>query len=75
MAIVEDVTTVSASLIEQVGQIGLWLKTLGVIVILWIIFQSVQFYFNLKRLKEIHLIKQHMVVMEKKLDKILTKKK
>lgn len=75
MAIVEEVTNVSTNLIEQIGQIGLWLKTLGIIVVLWIIFQSVQFYFNLKRLKEIHLIKQHMNIMEKKLNKILAKKK
>jgi len=63
------------SLVAQVGSIALWLKAIGGIVILWIIFQGFGFYYNLRRFKKIAHIQEHMVRMEKMLDKILAKKK
>ena len=60
-------------LIEVVG-IGLWLKTIGAVVILWIVFQTVNFFINRRRIKELYRIKDDMKRMESKLDKILKKK-
>ena len=64
-----------AQILVQLGQIGLWLSAVGVIVILWIIFQFVNFLINHKRIKEVYKIKDDMKRMENKLDKILAKKK
>lgn len=63
------------SLVSQVGNIVLWLKAIGGIVVLWIIFQAFAFYFNLKRFKKMESIMADMQRMEKKLDKILDKHK
>jgi len=61
-------------LVVQVGQIGLWLQTLGVIVIAWIIFQIINFIINRKRMKEVYNIKEDMKRIESKLDAVLKKK-
>ena len=61
-------------ILAQIVELGLWLKTIGAVVILWIIFQAVNFFINRRRLKEIYKIKGDMKRMEGKLDKILRKK-
>lgn len=57
--------------LRDVGQIGLWLQALGVVVVLWIIFQVIAFWYNRKRMKEIYAIKKDMRRLEGKIDKIL----
>ena len=61
-------------ILAQIVKLGLWLKAIGAVVILWIIFQAVNFFINRRRLKEIYRIKGDMKRMEGKLDKILRKK-
>jgi len=63
------------SLVAQVGSIALWLKAIGGIVVLWIIFEGFGFYWNFKRFRKMEHIQEDMKRMEKKLDKILSKKK
>jgi hypothetical protein len=65
---------VVGDVITEIGKIGLWLKTAGIIFILWIIFQVVNFIINRKRMKEIYNIKGDMRRIEKKIDGILKKK-
>ena len=67
MAVIEDI-------VLEVGRIGLWLQALGVIVILWIIFELIAFYYNRKRMQEVYKIKEDMKRVERKIDKILKKK-
>ena len=62
-------------IIGAVGQIALWLQALGIIVVLWIIFQLVNFFINRKRMKELYTIKADMRRMEGKLDRLLKGKK
>ncbi len=62
-------------IIGEVGQIALWLQALGGIIILWMIAEGFTFYFNRKRLKEVHIIKKDMVRIEEKIDRILNKRK
>ena len=62
-------------IVSQVGTLALWLQALGGIVILWIIFQGFGFYYNLRRFKKVESIQEDMKRMEKKLDKLLVKKK
>lgn len=69
----EDLENILLDILSQIGSIGLWLKTVEIVIIIWILFQGVQFYFNMRRLREISKIKKDMKRMEDKLDKILKK--
>ena len=62
---------VLGEVITEVGQIGLWLQALGIVVVLAIVFQIISFFYNRKRMKEVHQIKQDMVRIEGKIDKII----
>jgi purine-cytosine permease-like protein len=68
--VVEEV----AALLIQMGNIALWLQALGGIIVLWLIFQIVNFFINRKRMKEIYTIKEDMKRMEGKLDRLLRKR-
>jgi hypothetical protein len=53
-------------LILEVGQIGLWLRTVGVIFVIWIIFDVYNFIANRRRIRILKRI-------EEKVDKLLRK--
>lgn len=57
----------------QLGQIGLWLQALGIIVILWIIFQIIAVIVNRKKRKTLYAIKEDVERIEKKIDRLLKK--
>jgi hypothetical protein len=69
-----DLGDASVKILTEIGQIGLWMKTVGVIFVLWLIFQSVTLVINMRRIREMYAIKDDMKRMESKLDKILKKK-
>ncbi len=56
----------------SLGQIGLWLKAIGIAVIVWLIFHIVNAILNTKRIREIKTIKEDMIRIEQKIDKILS---
>ncbi|MEK6910972.1 MAG: hypothetical protein AABW82_04330 [Nanoarchaeota archaeon] len=62
-------------IIGSIGGIALWLQAVGVVVILWMIFEAFALYFATKRMKEIHVIKKDMARIEGKIDRILSRKK
>ena len=68
--VVEEV----AGILIQLGNIALWLQALGIVVVLWIIFQLINFFINRKRMKELYTIKADMKRMEGKLDRLLKKR-
>ncbi len=72
--VVEEVVNASGAVIGSLGQIALWLQALGIILVLWIIFQLASFYYNWKRMKEVLLIKKDMKRIEGKIDRILRKR-
>lgn len=72
-AVGDGIVDVSAGAITALGKIGLWLQALGIIVILWIIFQVITFFLNRKRMLEVYKIKHDMVRVEGKIDSILKK--
>jgi len=72
--ITEMVVEEVGSIIIAVGKIGLWIQALGIIVVLWLIFQTINFFINRKRMKEVYTIKTDMKRMENKLDKLLKKR-
>lgn len=75
--VLEEVVNVSTEYIPEIvfeiGKIALWLQTLGVIVILWIIFQSITLFFNRKKRLAIYSIKDNLKRVEEKVDKLIKK--
>ncbi|MEI6731254.1 MAG: hypothetical protein WCK90_01085 [archaeon] len=61
----------AADILLKLGDLALYLQALGVIIILWIVFQVIALLLNRNRIKEIHIIKEEMKIMDKKLDKII----
>jgi hypothetical protein len=72
--VVEEVANVSVGLITEIGQIALWLQALGVMVVLWILFQAATMWYEYRRMKELLQIKKDMTRIEGKINKILGKK-
>lgn len=64
----------SVQLVSEVGKIGILLQTLGIVVILWLIFEIVAFFINRKRLAEVYKIKKDMIRIESKIDKLIKRK-
>lgn len=58
----------------QLGSIALWLQTIGVIILLWIILQISNWLMNRKRLKRLDNFEEKIDRIESKLDKVLKKK-
>ena len=71
---IEEISNISASLVASLGKIGLWLQAVGIIVIIWIIFYIVDLFINVRRIKEVYRIKDDMKRIERKIDRILTKR-
>lgn len=72
---VTDLAGTSLSLLGKIGYVALWLQALGVILIIWLIVQAISFYYNWKRMKEVYQIKDDMRRVERKIDKILGKRR
>lgn len=67
MAVIDDI-------VLELGQIGLWIQAVGLIVILWIVFQAITMYYNRKRRKLLESINDRLENLEKKIDKLSKKK-
>ena len=75
MAVIEEIANGSdgilSNLVLEVGQIGLWIQGIGLIIILWLVFQIVALIVNRKRRKALYRIEEKLQRVEKKLDKVL----
>ncbi|MDP3881425.1 MAG: hypothetical protein Q8Q31_00920 [Nanoarchaeota archaeon] len=65
----------SGDVITQLGQIGLWLQAIGLVIIIWIVMQVVSYLMNRKRMREVYNIKKDMKRIEAKIDRILLSKR
>lgn len=63
MAVIDD-------LVVELGQVGLWIQAVGLVVILWIIFQAITMYYNRKRRSILVEINERLKKIELKLKKI-----
>lgn len=54
-------------------QIGLWIRGIGLIFVLWIVFQVIALIVNRKRRKALYRIEEKIAKMDKKLDRALKK--
>jgi hypothetical protein len=57
--------------ISEVGQIGLWLQTLGVIVVLWLIFQIISLIITWNKMKMLNKMMNDLKRLETKIDRKL----
>ena len=57
-------------IILELGKLGRWIQAVGLIVIIWIIFQIVNYYFNRKRMRAIEGFQKDINRIEKKIDKL-----
>ena len=72
---VEDVVDLSTNVLLELGKIGLWLQTLGILVVLWLTFQIIALIVNRKKRKALYSIKEDLLRIEKKIDKLVKGKK
>ena len=61
--------------ITEIGQIGLWLQALGIVIVLAVVFQIISFFYNRKRMKELEVIREDMKRIEGKIDVIVNNTK
>jgi len=47
-------------LLVDIGSVALWLQAVGVVILLWIIFESFILFLNYRRMKEVYKIKEDM---------------
>ena len=58
------------NILTQIGEIGLWLQTIGIIIVLWIIFQVVSFIINRKNRNTLKYLREDINRLERKIDKL-----
>ena len=62
-------------LVIEVGKVGLWIQALGIVIILWVVFQVIALMINLSRKKKLKTIDHSLSRIERKLDRVLKGKK
>ena len=70
---VEDIAAISGDILKELGRIGSWLQAIGVIVVVWLVFQLVSLIINTRKLKEMNNIKTELKRLEEKIDKLRKK--
>lgn len=63
--------SIIADIVKDLGQLGLWIQTIGLIIIIWIIFQVVTLINNRIKRKKLYVIEDRLKVIERKVDKLL----
>ncbi len=73
--VINSTTELMPQILVELGQLGIWLQAIGVIALLWLIFNIVSLIVNLGRKKELERIRHNIIRVEKKVDNLLRKKK
>lgn len=75
MAIENVLNATTPDLVLELGRLGKWVQAVGLVVIVWIVIQIVNYYFNKKRLKMLDKFKEDIERIESKVDKLIKKSK
>ena len=59
----------------ELGRIGIWIQAIGLVVILWMIFEIIFLINNRIKRKKLYAIEDRLERIEKKIDNIIRKKK
>ena len=65
---------VVSQLVVELGRIGLWIQALGLIIILWIVFQVISLISGRKKRKKIYEIDERLKRIEGKIDEVLKRR-
>ncbi len=66
-------STVGEALIE-IGQLGKWVQAIGIVVVLWMVFQLVNLIINIYRGRALRKMKRKIDRIDEKLDNLMGKK-
>lgn len=61
-------------LLEELGRIGSWLQALGVVIVLWLLFQLIAFIISSRKAKEIRRLREDVLRLEKKIDRFMRRR-
>ena len=64
----------ATELISKIGNVGLWLQTIGVLAIIWLILSLINWIINARRISLLHKIMEDMKRIEVKIDRLGKKK-
>jgi biopolymer transport protein ExbB/TolQ len=67
----EVATDLLPSIVITLGKFGKWLQAIGIIVILWIVFQVIAFITRRKQRKSIEIVKRNVKRLEEKVDNLV----
>ena len=70
-----EITDLPASVLIELGKIGRWIQAIGLIIVLWMIFQIANIVNNRIRRKKLYSIENRLETINSKLDKLLKKSK
>jgi len=62
-------------LIKDIGQIGAWIQTIGLVIILWIIFEVIILINNRIKRKQLYKIEDRLIKIEHKINQLIIKKR
>ena len=71
---IENLTSAPADIIIELGKLGRWIQAVGLVIILWLVFQIIVMINNIIKRKKLYSIEERLNNIEKKLDIILKKK-
>ena len=69
-----EIVGTSALIIEELGKLGKWLQAIGIIVVLWLVFQIVNLILRWRWWKEILVLKEKIDNLDGKINKFLKKR-
>ncbi|MCH8986859.1 hypothetical protein IIA94_01680 [Patescibacteria group bacterium] len=76
--VAEDIINSSSefipALIIELGTLASWLQALGILLVVWLVFQVISLIVNLKKKKLLELIRSDINKLERKVDRISKKK-
>ncbi|MBM3230358.1 hypothetical protein FJZ22_01730 [Candidatus Pacearchaeota archaeon] len=58
------------TVVSEVTGIVRWLQALGILLVGYVVFEIITFYINIRRYRELLKIKEDMIRIEKKIDKL-----
>ena len=68
MAITEVINN-SGEVITEIGKLGNWIQGIGLVIVLWIIFQAISLIVNRKKRRALYRIEKDLKRIESKIDK------
>lgn len=74
--VIENLTSYDVgTILAEIGTLGKWAEAIGLAAVVWIVIQIVNFVLNRKKLENLKQIKEDLKRIEKKVDKLSSKRR